>query len=75
MVHQPHNYMKIPRMNSRLVMEATESQGSLEPGKINMQSSQQVKEVAVGAGGGRRRERLTERERESVESERRSKQC
>ena len=61
--------MKIPRMNSRLVMEATESQGSLEPGKINMQPSQQVKEVAVGAGGERRRERSTERERVGRERE------
>ena len=43
--------------------------------KIDMHPSQQVKEVAVGAGGERRRERLTERERESVESERRCKQC
>ena len=68
MVQRPHNYMEIPRMKSMLVMEATESQGSLEPGKIDMQPSQQVKEVAVGAGG-ERRERLTERESRSRERE------
>ena len=73
MVHQPHNHKEIPRMNSMLVMEATESQGSLEPGKINMQPSQQVKEVAVGAGG-ERREGAFDGKRERVGREREKEQ-